>query len=53
MLGKNEGKMRRGQWKKKWLHIITKSMDMNPSKRQEIVENKGAWCSTVHGVAKS
>ena len=51
MLGKVEGKRRR-EWKKmRWLDSITDSMDMNLSKLQEMVEDRGAW--TVHGVAKS
>ena len=37
----------------KWLDSITDSMDMNLSKLQETVEDRGAWCATVHGVAKS
>ena len=36
-----------------WLDIITDSMDMNLSRLQEIVEDRGPWCATVHGVAKS
>ena len=51
MLGKVEGKRRR-EWKKmRWLDNITDSMDMNLSKLQEMVEDRGAWI--VHGVAKS
>ena len=52
MLGKIEGKRRRG-WQMKWLDSITDSMEMNLSKLQQIVENRGAWCAAVHGVAKS
>ena len=52
MLGKIEGKRRKG-WQMKWLDSITDSMEMNLSKLQQIVENRGAWCAAVHGVAKS
>ena len=53
MLGKIEGKRRRGQWRMRWLDSITDSMDMNVSELQEIVWDRGAWHATVHGVAKS
>ena len=53
MLGKTEGEGRRGQQKKRWLGSITDSMDMNLSKFQEIVENRGAWRAAVHGVVKT
>ena len=49
MLGKIEGKRRRGQHKMKWLDTITDSMDTNLSKLQDIVEDRGAWWGTVHG----
>ena len=52
-LGKKEAKRRRGQQKMRWLDSITDSMDMNLSKLREIVEDKGDWFATVHGVTKS
>ena len=53
MLGKTEGKKRRGWQSTRWLDSITNSMDMNLSKFQKIVKDKGAWWATVHGVTKS
>ena len=53
MLGKTEGKKRRGQQRKNWLDRITDSMDLNLSKLREIAEERGAWCAAVHEVAKS
>ena len=53
MLGKIEGKRRRGQQRMRWLDSIADSMDMNLSKLQETVEDRGVWRAAVHGVAKS
>ena len=53
MLGKIEGRRRRGRQRMRWLDGITDSMDMNLSKFQEIVKDRGAWRTAVHGVGKS
>ena len=53
MLGKIEGRRRRGWQSIRWLDSITNSMDMNLNKLREIVKDRGAWRATVYGDAKS
>ena len=53
MLGKIEGRRKRGQQRIRWLDGITDSMDMNMNKLWEIVKHRGAWLAAARGVAKS
>ena len=52
MLGKIEGRRRRGRQRMRWLDVMTDSVDMSVNKLQEIVKDRETWCATDHGVSR-